>query len=323
MATESGQQAVAANDDLAAAHAALGMALAASGQNDLAVAQLERARDLDPLSGTAYLALAKIRFAQTQLPEAEQLYQRAVQLSPEDWTPLSELGVFYYRNARYDDALAVWRKALQLTPDNVRIMGNLVAAYHAKSDYAEAASTAQHALELDPNATTWANLGTQRYFQRNYADAVKATQKAVELDPKNYLYWGNLGDACRWAPGMRSKAGGAYAKAIPLAREKLAVNPNDARVRTSLALYLAKSGDTPGALAEIAIVEKANGNDPGTLFKTAVVYELAHDRDQAIKALKRAIDAGYSMHEVENEPELAALRSDNRYRSIVRTTIRP
>src|SRR5260370_621231 len=94
-------------------------------------------------------------------------------------------------DARQDDALSVWRKDLQLTPDNVRVMVNLMAAYHAKGDYAEAASMAQHALELDPTASTWANLGTQRYFQRNYADAVKATQKAVELDTKNYLYWGN------------------------------------------------------------------------------------------------------------------------------------
>ncbi len=314
MATESGQRAVAANDDLAAAHVALGMALAASGQNDQAVNQLERARDLDPLSGMAYLALAKIRFAQVHMQEAEQLYQKAVQLSPDDWTPLSELGVFYFRNAaRYDDALAVWRRVLQLTPDNVRILGNLMAAYHSKGEYAEAANAAQRALELDPNASTWANLGTQRYFQRNYADAVKAMEKAVELDPKSYLWWGNLGDAYRWAPGMRSKAGGAYAKAIPLAREKLGVSPNDAVVRSRLALYLAKAGQAAGALAEVGIVEKAPGNDPGTVFKTAVVYELTQHRERALAALKLAIDSGYSMHEVENEPELAALRSDDRY----------
>ena len=233
---------------------------------------------------------------------------------------LSELGVFYFRNARYDDALAVWRKALHLTPDNVRIMGNLVAAYHSKAEYAEAANAAQRALELDPNAFTWANLGTQRYFQGSYADAVKATEKAVELDPKSYLWWGNLGDAYRWAPGMRSKASGAYAKAIPLAREKLGVSPNDAVVRSRLALYLVKAGDAAGALAEAAIVEKAPGNDPGTVFKTAVVYELTQHREKAIAALKRAIDTGYTMHEVENEPELAALRSDDRYRRLESAT---
>jgi len=316
MAMESGHRAVAANDDLAAAHVALGMALAASAQNDQATVQLERALDLDSLNGAAHLALARIRFAQVRFAEAEQLYQKAVQFSPDDYTPLSELGLFYYRNARYDDALAAWRNALRLAPDNVRLLGNLVAAHHMRGEYAEATNAAQRALELDPNAFTWSNLGTQRYFQGRYGDAVTAMEKAVELDPKNYLYWGNLGDAYRWASKMRPKAGGAYAKAIPLAREKLTATQNDAMVRSRLALYLVKTGDTGGALAEVAIVEKASGKDPGTVFKTAVVYELAHDRDKAFDALERAVKAGYSMHEIENEPELAALRYDDRYRKL-------
>ena len=49
---------------------------------------------------------------------------------------------------------------------------------------------------------------------------------------------------------------------------------------------------------------------------------MAHDRDKALAALGRAIRAGYSMHEVANEPELAALRSDPRYAGIARTAAR-
>jgi thioredoxin-like negative regulator of GroEL len=108
-----------------------------------------------------------------------------------------------------------------------------------------------------------------------------------------------------------------YQTAIRLARERLAVAPNE-RLRSSLAVYLAKSGDAAGALAELAQLEPARPTDKGTLFKAAVVYELANDRDRALDSLAGAIRGGYSMHEITNEPELAALRSDPRYPRIAR-----
>jgi serine/threonine-protein kinase len=174
----------------------------------------------------------------------------------------------------------------------------------------------QRALALDGTAaSTWANLGTSRYFQGQYHDAVRAMEKAVELAPGRYLYWGNLGDSYRWAKGLETKARGAYEKAIRLVREQLALTPND-RHRSSLAVYLVKSGDTAGALAELARLELARQTDKGTLFKVALVYELAHDRNRALAVLARAIREGYSMHEITNEPELAALRLDPRYARI-------
>jgi hypothetical protein len=92
---------------------------------------------------------------------------------------------------------------------------------------------------------------------------------------------------------------------------------NDTAVRSSLASYLAKGGDTASALAEVAQIDRTPSNSPATLFKTALVYELAHDRDKALDALGRALKAGYARSEIDNEPELAALRSDPRYRAVV------
>jgi len=312
------RQAVGANANLAVAHVALGRTLAENGQNDPAVAELERAMALDPQNGAAYLALGRAREAEGRNADAEKLYQEAVRLAPDDWTTLNWLGVLYYRTARYTDALETWRKALALAEDNVVILRNLGAGYRASGQYDEASSVLQRALELDPTfVATWSNLGTARYFRRQYEEAVTAFQKAVELAPGNYLYWGNLGDAYRWAPGARNRAAEAYAEAIRLARERLALNLNDTAIRSSVASYLAKAGDTASALAEVAQIDRTPSNSPATLFKTALVYELARDRDKALGALGRALKAGYSRSEVDSEPELAALRADPRYRGLV------
>jgi tetratricopeptide (TPR) repeat protein len=317
-AIASGRKAVAVNQDLAAGHVALAMALAANGQSDEAAAHFEEARDLNPLSGPAHVGLARLRSARV----AEQLYLKAVQCSPGEWAPLHELAAFYQRDARYEESIATWKQALQLAPDNVPVMVYLAAGFHMNGQYAEAADTLQRALALDAtNASGWANLGTARYFQQRYLDAVRATEKAVGLAPGRYMYWGNLGDIYRRAEGLENKAAGAYQKAIALVRERLAATPDD-RLRSSLAVYLAKGGDTAGALAELAQLRQIRPSDKGTLFKTALVYELAHDRDKALAALGRAIRAGYSMHEVANEPEFAALRSDPRFASIARASAR-
>lgn len=317
-ADQRARQAVAANRDLAVAHVALGKTFAENGQNDAAIVELQRAMDLAPLSGPAHLALARVYAAEGRSAEAEKQYQEAARLSPDQWIPLNWLGVLYYRSARYAEALDTWRKALALADDNVVLLRNVGAAYTSTSQYGEASSVLQRALELDPTfVATWSNLGTARYFQRRYEDAVTSFQKAVELAPGNYLYWGNLGDAYRWAPGARNRASDAYAQAARLARERLALNLNDTAVRSSLASYLAKAGDTASALAEVAQIDRTPSNSPATLFKTALVYELAHDRDKALDALGRALKAGYARSEIDNEPELAALRSDSRYEAIV------
>lgn len=312
-AVESGRQAVQITDDLAAGHAALGMALAASGQTTEAIAEFDRAIGLNPLSGPAHLGLAKLRSRK----EAEQLYQKAVDLSPGNWIPLNELAAFYYREARYEESVATWRRALGFAEDNVTLMVNLAAGLHRNGRYAEAADALQGALRLDEsNPRTWANLGTARYFQGHYLDAARATEKAVDRAPSRHLYWGNLGDNYRWAEGKKHLASGAYRKAIELVREDLKLSPNDTGLRSILAAYLAKSGDTRGALAELAQMSQTLDSDTGGLFRSSLVYELAGDRDKALGALERAVLAGYSMYEVANEPELAALRSDPRYSRI-------
>jgi serine/threonine-protein kinase len=250
--------------------------------------------------------------------EAGELYEKAAALAPGDWIPISWLGVFYYRSARYAEALDAWQRALTLTPDNILVLRNLGPGYFATGQYAEAAATFQRALELDQTiVSTWANLGTARYFLGQYGDAAAALEKAVELAPNNYLYWGNLGDAYRWTPGVGYKAADVYRTAIRLANEKLTRNQNDTGLRGSLALYLAKSGDTASALDQVAQIERTPAEiSPGTRFKIAVVLEIARKRTDALDALSQVIKNGYARAEVDNEPELAGLRADSRYKDL-------
>jgi serine/threonine-protein kinase len=317
-AFEAARKAVGINQDLAAGHVALGLTLWADGQNDAASKELERGAQLDPLSGAAWLALGRLRSTQGRTQEAESVLAKAIRFDAQNWAAWDALGTVHYRTQHYDAAIADWLKALGLTPDNQVVMIHLGAGYHMEGKFEEAASEFQRALELnDRNAATWNNLGTARYFQGQFEDAARAVERAVELAPGNYLYLGNLADCYRWSPRMKPKASAAYATAIKLADQKLTANPQDISIRTRVALYLAKSGQVNAALTQVEEVEKTGSNTADTSFRAAVVYTIADRPAQALAALKRAIQAGYSMHEIRNEPELAALRSNPAYAAVV------
>jgi eukaryotic-like serine/threonine-protein kinase len=175
----------------------------------------------------------------------------------------------------------------------------------------------QAALRVDPSAATWNNLGTARFFQGRYTDSVAAFENATKMDSTNYQYWGNLGDAYRWSAGRREKSFEAYKEAIRLLRERIARNPDDVEGRGRLALYLAKSGQQSGALEELERLSAAKNASADASFKKAVVYEILGRREPALAALGEAMRGGYSLHEIENDPELATLRSDVRYHLLV------
>jgi Tfp pilus assembly protein PilF len=251
---------------------------------------------------------------------AEKQLRKASELAPDDWRHLERLGELLFKNARYAEAAEVWKKALAIVPDNAALHRFIGGAEQMQGRYEEAITHLQKALEIDPSAPVYNNLGTLRFLLGRYADAVPAFEKAVELRAGSYLYWGNLGDARRWAPGLRSKSADAYARAIQLAQAELKNKPT-AELRSRLGLYLAKSGQSDAARHEVAAL--ASETKPAALlFRVAVAQELTGQRQAALESLNRAIRAGYAIPEIDGEPELTELRGDKRYGIMVATSPR-
>jgi serine/threonine-protein kinase len=313
---DSARQAVAANLDLAAAHEILGEALLESGETAPAKAELEAALQLDPLNSAAYISLASLN-AKSNPSRAGELYRKAIALAPDDWLPLARYGQFQYRGAHYSEAAALWEQAIKAGPGNVSMLKNLAAAYHMLNDEEKSASALQQALNIEPSAGIWNNLGTVRFFQGRYAESVPAFERATQMGPDTAVYWGNLGDSYRWAAGQRDKAPGAYREAIRLLRQSIGRDPQDGESRGRLALYLAKSGEEKSALEELDHLNALKNPGPAGSFKKALTYEVLAQRDSALRALGDAIRAGYSLREIESEPELASLRADVRFHQLL------
>jgi len=298
---------------LAAPHICLGTLFNGTGAYEKAIVQFQQALEREPSSDDAYRGLAKGYEAQGRLEQAEATYRKAIALRPSYWGTHQNLGRFYYRHGRYGEAEPEFQRVIELTPDNVRGYYSLGALYHLMGRTDEAIHLLEQSLAIEPTGFAYSNLATLHFFQGHYTKAVPLFEKAVELAPNDYIVWGNLADAYRWAPGHQEKAASAYHRAIQLAQDQLQVNPRDPAIQSDLALYWAKLGETDKALSAIAVARRQAPEDVNILFNSVVVYHLAGQRERALEALVESVQAGYSLAEIRADPELADLRRDPRY----------
>jgi len=310
------KQAVDLNGQLADNRVSLGRVLVEKGDADKAETELKQALMVDPLNASAHRGLGDVERARKHWTEAETLYKKAIDLRPKDWDLRLTLGNFYFRQSRYAEAEQAFAEVTRLVPDCYLGYRNLGVAYHMQAHFAEASAEFQKALQIKPSAITYSNLGTSLFFQGLYQQSVVAMEKAVQMGANNAQNWINLGDAYRWTPGNEDKAKDAYRTAIKMIRGELSAKPNDADLRSRLALCMAKIGEKKDALGEAAAVE-ALDRTASVLSRLVSVYEICGQRKQALDTMAAALKAGYSMEEFGRDPELLELRKDPGFHKLV------
>jgi serine/threonine protein kinase/Flp pilus assembly protein TadD len=310
-----GQHALQLSDQLVPAHIAMGQVYLETGQLNGALLELQRALDEDPSAISAAYLIGKVYEKQGKFVEAEKALKSIVDRRPGYWTGYSGLGTFYYKHGEFDKAARQFQAMIDLQPDNSIGYHDLGAVYMAMARYDDAVNILKKGLALKETSSGWSNLGSAYMYLNRYAEAVDAVQKATTLDPHNDVLWRNLGDGFRQLPSRASDATAAYEKALHAAIDELSVDPSSTEALSGIALYDAHLGHKEDAETSIKKAIGLSPKDSDVLFTSALVYEIIGDRDRALRAIERAVNSGYSIEEIEHEPELRALRSDPRYKT--------
>lgn len=292
---------------LAAAHSCLGRAYAARGKYEQAAEQYRRAVELEPTSDEAYGGLATAYEQLSRLSDAEQAYKQAISMRPGYWATYNWLGVYYQRHARYEDAAAMYTQVVSLVPDSFVGYSNLGSVRIVQGKYSEAIPLLEKSLSIRANGDARSNLATAYFQMRRYAESAANFEQATKLDQKNYLLWGNLGDAYYWAPGRRSEAAAAYGTAIALGKEKLRLNAHDAQLLSSLAMYYAMRGERRDALENLDASLRLQPKSPDLLFNAGIAYQQLGDTQRALDALEKAVSLGISPQLLSDTPNFDAL----------------
>jgi TolB-like protein/DNA-binding winged helix-turn-helix (wHTH) protein/Tfp pilus assembly protein PilF len=203
-----------------------------------------------------------------------------------------------------------YKRAIQLNPNLSRSYVRYAYFLQAMSRHTEALAAAHRAVELDPlSAPNLSDEGRILYRARQYENAVARYQRALELDPgylpalgriaEAYEQLGKFDQALAYVEGLQRTASDRRLGLRPLAR-----------------IY-ARMGKQREALEILRTIEK-NGAPGGDEFALAAIYSALGDRDHAIAALEKGVQARSFLPFVFVDPQLDAVRSDPRFQQLLR-----
>ena len=315
-ATMAAEQAERLSSTLPEVHLALGSVYSTTGKNAQAITELKRALALAPNSDEAYRRLGDAYLASGQADEAIAAYQSAVAANPYFWWNHNALGKAYLGLGDSAKAMEPFQRVVELASDNPIGYENIGTVYFRQGKWLEAIPHFQQALSIAPDSITYSNLGTCYFFLRRYDESVKMFQKATEMAPNSEEILGNLGDAYRWS-GHSDQAAQAYDRAITLAFQELQVNPRSFNIMGDLALYYAKKGDATNAVQYIQRARAISPEDLQLMYSEVQVKALIGKPEDALKALRLALQKGYAAQEAWNDPELAKLQALPQFSQLV------
>ncbi len=303
------------DDRLPGTYVTLGRIHDETGKHDLAVQEFQRTLELNPRDADALSGMAHAYENAGRIADAEAAFKKAIALRPDYWDGYNSLGLFYDRQRRFDEAIQQIRHAIELTPDNSQAYFNLGAVYLDTLDpkkIPDAENALRKSLALSPSYPAYANLGYLYLQQKRFAEAAAMTEKALQFNDRDYLGWENLASAYRGL-NQKDKVIAVRAKELALLEEMANLKPRDPQLQVNLGLLYARKTQANLAVPRLQAALVLAPEDPAILVSAGEAYELLGDRSQAIQLVGTAIQKGYSLEDLKQDPDAQAILSDPKF----------
>lgn len=209
-------------DRSAATHLERGIQLEQVGRTDDAIAETEKALELDPSLAKAHLNLL-ILYAKTgKAKQAEEHYKALVDLAPDQFSEAYyNYGVLLRNQGKFDEAEKAFRKTLALAPSNDAAHDNLGYLLERQGKLEEAANEYKKAIDANPmSRQAHFKLGRILVNQKQYQEGIEQmlqTLTPVDESTPAYLYalgatYGRAGDSGEAVRYMEKAKGQALAR---------------------------------------------------------------------------------------------------------------
>jgi tetratricopeptide (TPR) repeat protein len=210
---------LALNEQFANAHKILAFDLNILGRQDLAMAELKKAIQLDPKSAESHYELGRILFEQGSYLASVEQFQTTEALSPAFVKAYHNLGLAYAALGENTKAVAEFQKGLAL-----------------------------NAKVSKPSAWPLIDFGTYYNLQNDFANAKRVLRQAIEIDSSWDQEYSELAKAYR---GL-----GQTENAIETLKRAIAINPNKPEYHYSLAALYRRAGQSAAATQELKAYEQ-------------------------------------------------------------------
>lgn len=126
------QMAIALNPNLAQARAGYALHLNLTGRNTEALAEVKRARELDPAALIVNTVVGVIHLRMRQYDDAITALDRAIELGDSAMFARQSLGTAYAAKGRYQDAIAQYKKAIEIRGGRSAVIEALLGVAYVK-----------------------------------------------------------------------------------------------------------------------------------------------------------------------------------------------
>lgn len=205
-----------------------GQMAVAGGDVERALAEFQRAIDVNPEFTGAHLAIGDIYRMQGEYARAEGAYRRAAETDPRSFPAQFHHGLMLHLINRVSEAIQAYLRALSIEPDDFRTNLNLGQAYYQLDENEQALRYALRAVELNPRdgsarlslGAVYGALGRHREAVLEYTQA----SELMDITPKLLLKWAeSLGELNRWTEMASALERVVQIDPSPLAYERLGV----------------------------------------------------------------------------------------------------
>jgi tetratricopeptide (TPR) repeat protein len=296
----------------------LGLALIYMGRGRLeeALEEAQQAQVLRPGTDEGLRMLARIHVDAGRPEAAVAEARRALEMRSGYAENHAVLGWALYAAGRWPEAARTYRRVTELQPDNAWAFQMLGTSLQMAGDLDGAVAPYGEAIRLAPDARAWANLGHVHHVRGRHEDALRAYEEAARLEPASGTIRRSLGDA-RAKAGDTGGARADWRAAADLSGAALRVNPTDPRQLKNVAICLAKLGERDEARRAITRALDAGPTVADTRYGVALVHALLGDTEAALAELERAFALGASVSLAEQDDELAELRATPAFRRLL------
>jgi tetratricopeptide (TPR) repeat protein len=165
----------------------LGTAYSRTGQDDEAIAALQKAHQINAKDVDAIAQLALVYDGMKRFADSDTLYEQALALSPDNDLVLNNFAYSLAdRGLQLNRALEMSKRAVAAKPDNTSYLDTIGWIYFRLGDYREAEKHIKKAAaKEDTNAVVYEHLGDVYYKMNEKDQALELWNKALKLDEKN------------------------------------------------------------------------------------------------------------------------------------------
>ena len=269
-------RAIELNPKYARAYNSRGNAKDDKGDSDGAIADYTQAIKFDPKYAIAYYNRGIAKAKRGDLDGAVADYTRAIELGSTNPAAYNNRGAEKLKKGDFDGAITDCNRAIELDPEYANAYAIRAYAKDKTGDSDGAMADLGRAIKLNPkDASAYDFRGEIEARKKQYAAAAKDEQKAIELDPKDGRLYSNLG-LCELFNRKPREAITASLKALELSPD------NAVAIKTNLAHAYLFNNQFGKAKAIYLENKDAKLRDGKRTFSQAVLDDFKEFQDAGI-----------------------------------------